>query len=79
MLRAVVLTEYRRVTDGRTDGIAVANTALALRRTLKTFDTGHAISHTLQVGRHVTSRVSRHGFYNRQTMTGETGTDHAHD
>jgi len=29
--RAVVLTQYRRVTDGRTDGIAVANTALAMR------------------------------------------------
>jgi len=43
MLRAVVLTQYRRVTDrqtdGRTDGIAVANTALAmraLRRAVKT-------------------------------------------
>jgi len=39
MLRAVVLTQYQRVTDrqtarrtdGRTDGIAVANTALAMR------------------------------------------------
>ena len=39
MLRAVVLTQYRRVTDGqteeqpdgRTDGIALANTALAMR------------------------------------------------
>jgi len=35
VLRAVVLTQYRRVTDGRsdgqTDGIAVANTALAMR------------------------------------------------
>jgi len=31
VLRAVVLTEYRRVTDERTDGIAVANTALAMR------------------------------------------------
>jgi len=33
------LTQYRRVTDGRTDGIAVASTALAmraLRRALKT-------------------------------------------
>ena len=38
-LRAVVLTEYRRVTDGQTDGIAVASTALAmraLRRAVKT-------------------------------------------
>ena len=35
MLRAVVLTQYRRVTDrrtdGQTDGIAVANTVLAMR------------------------------------------------
>ena len=40
MLRAVVLTQYRRVTDGRTDeqtdGIAVASTALAMRRAVKT-------------------------------------------
>jgi len=39
VLRAVVLTQYRRVTDGRTDGqtdgIAVASTALAKRRTVK--------------------------------------------
>jgi len=35
VLRAVVLTQYRRVTDGRTDrqtdGVAIANTALAMR------------------------------------------------
>ena len=35
VLRAVVLTQYRRVTDRQTDrptdGIAVANTALAMR------------------------------------------------
>ena len=35
VLRAVVLTQYRRVTDGQTDtqtnGIAVGNTALAMR------------------------------------------------
>jgi len=39
MLRAVVLTQYQRVTDrqtdgqtdGRTDGIVVANAALAMR------------------------------------------------
>jgi len=46
VLRAVALTQYRRVTDGRTDGplggrtdgIAIANTALAkraLRRAVK--------------------------------------------
>ena len=35
VLRAVVLTQYRHVTDGRmdgqTDGIAIASTALAMR------------------------------------------------
>jgi len=35
MLRAVVLTQYRRVTDrrkdGQMDGIAIASTALAMR------------------------------------------------
>ena len=39
VLRAVILTQYRRVTDGQTDrrtdgqtdGIAIANTALAMR------------------------------------------------
>jgi len=31
VLRAAVLTQYRRVTDRQTDGIAVANTALAMR------------------------------------------------
>jgi len=35
VLRAVVLTQYRRVTDrrtdGQTDGIAIASTALAMR------------------------------------------------
>jgi len=35
VLRAVVLTQYRRVTDGKTDGIAVASTALAKRRAVK--------------------------------------------
>jgi len=38
VLRAVVLTQYRRVTDGQTDGIAIANAALAmlaLRRAVK--------------------------------------------
>ena len=37
-IRAVILTQYRRVTDGQTDGIAVASTALtmrALRRAVK--------------------------------------------
>ena len=31
MLHAVVLTQYRHVTDRQTDGIAVASTALAMR------------------------------------------------
>ena len=31
VLRAVVLTQCRRVTDRRTDGIAIASTALAMR------------------------------------------------
>ena len=35
MLRAVVLTQYQRVTDGQTvrqtDGIAIASTVLAMR------------------------------------------------
>jgi len=35
VLRAVVLIEYRRLTDGQTDGIAVASTALAMRRAVK--------------------------------------------
>ena len=39
VLRAVVLTQYRRVTDGQTDeqtdGIAVASTALAKRQAAK--------------------------------------------
>jgi len=40
VLHAVVLTQYGRVTDGRTedgqtDGIAVASTALAMRRAVK--------------------------------------------
>jgi len=35
VLRDVVLTQYRRVTDGETDGTAVASTALAKRRAVK--------------------------------------------
>jgi len=36
VLRAVVLTQYRRVTDEQTDEIAEASTALAMRRAVKT-------------------------------------------
>jgi len=35
VLRAVVLTQSRRVTDGQTDGIAVASTVHAKRRAVK--------------------------------------------
>ena len=39
VLRAVVLTHYRRVTDGQTDGIGIANSAcnasIAVQRTVK--------------------------------------------
>ena len=38
VLRAVVLTQYRHVTDGQTDGIAIASAALAMRRAVKTLD-----------------------------------------
>jgi len=31
MLRAIVLTQYRHVSDGQTDGNAIASTALAMR------------------------------------------------
>ena len=55
VLRAVVLTQYRRVTDGQTDGIAVVSAALAmqaLRRTVKTIITGEylfIVHHTTSV------------------------------
>jgi len=48
VLRAIVLTQYRRVTDRQTDGIAVAGTGLAmqaLRRTV--IKTRHVIEATL--------------------------------
>jgi len=41
VLRAVVLTQYRRVTDGQTDGIAVASTALAMRALRRAVKTGY--------------------------------------
>ena len=34
-LQTLVLIEYRRVTDGQTDGVGVASTALAIRRAVK--------------------------------------------
>jgi len=50
VLRAVVLTQYRRVTDRQTDGIAVASTALAMRalqRAVKTLKKGKSSKVTL--------------------------------
>ena len=47
MLRAVVLTQYRRVadgqTDGQTDGIAIASTALAMRALRRAVKTGQIL------------------------------------
>jgi len=40
VLRAVVLTQDRRVTDRQTDGIAVASTALAMRTLRRAVKTG---------------------------------------
>ena len=52
VLRAVVLTQYRRVTDrqtdSQTDGIAVASTALAMRALRRTVKTQCKISRTEQ-------------------------------
>jgi len=46
VIRAVVLTQYRRVTDrqtcGQTDGIAIASTALAMRTLRRSVKTLHA-------------------------------------
>ena len=35
VIRVVVLTQYRRVTDGQSDGLAIASTTLAKRRAVK--------------------------------------------
>ena len=59
VLRAVVLTQYRlvtdgqtdRQTDGQTDGIAVASTALAKRRTVK--------SSSITLNKHSTRAIQR--------------------
>jgi len=48
-----VLTQYRRVTDGQTDGIAVASTALAmraLRRAVKPVKQQYLLHMFLQYG-----------------------------
>jgi len=49
VLRAAVLTQYRRVTDGQTDGIAVANTACnaSIARAVKSDVRITNISHSL--------------------------------
>ena len=48
VLRAVVLTQYRRVTDGQTDrqsdGIAVASTAIAMRALRRAVKMGVVLS-----------------------------------
>jgi len=53
-LRAVVLTQYRRVTDGQmdgqTDGIAVASTALAMRALLRALKMVKNLCYLCQVG-----------------------------
>jgi len=48
VLRAVVLTQYRRVTDGQTDGIAVASTALAMRALRRAVKTAKQLLHCSQ-------------------------------
>ena len=49
VLRAVVFTQYRRVTDGRTDGIAVASTALAMRALRRAVKIKHKIGQTKHI------------------------------
>jgi len=46
VLLAIVLTQYRRVTDRQTDGIAVASTALAKWRAVKTITKSEIIPQT---------------------------------
>jgi len=61
VLRAVVLTQYRRVTDGRTDrqtdgqtdGTAVASTALAMRALRRAVKNQAARTIEFQFGRSV--------------------------
>ena len=45
MLHAVVLTQYRHVTDGQTDRIAIASTALAMRALRRKIDLQQKRSH----------------------------------
>ena len=57
MLRAVVLTQYRRATDGWTDRIAVANTALAMQA----FALWRAVKHdNIQTDSHHAKQCSTH-------------------
>ena len=44
VLRIVVLTQYRRVTDRRTDGIGIASTALAMRALRRAVKSGWNLS-----------------------------------
>ena len=64
VLRAVVLTKYRRVTDrqtdGQTDGIAVANTALAMRA-LRALYKVDVFWHTVYIARYRRHTGSKYG------------------
>jgi len=73
VLRAIVLTPYWSVTDGRTDGIAIANTALAmraLRRTVKRTEWNKAlIPHPVKL--HIpTIRIRNKGCWCKVWLTG---------
>jgi len=59
VLRAVVLTQHQSVMDRRTDGIAVASTALAmraLRRAVKT--NGSTLKNTITRSQYTVSSIS---------------------
>ena len=73
VLRAVVLTQYWRATDGRTDGIAVASTALAKRCAVKTayqyvLDLHERIEETCQLAQEEIAKVQKikQTYYNRR-------------
>ena len=58
-LQTLVLIEYRRVTDGQTDGVGIASTALgmrALRRTVKTVNS--------KVYSNITKRLQKYQYFN---------------
>jgi len=76
MLRAVVLTQYRRATDGRTDrqtdGIAVASTALAmraLRQAVKTACANNEADFIAPFMKHLATKMQSENFYARIVAT----------